>query len=139
VVAPADAVYVPWRTPARARPILLAWGTADKLNPMSGGKVPYGGGVVLDKPAPIQTATNWAGQLGCRRGPVRSLVQDGVEQLVWSDCSGRTRVELYLANGLGHHWAGGEPVPFPDAVVGPYAAPFEMTQLMWDFFERSVP
>jgi polyhydroxybutyrate depolymerase len=139
IVAIADHFYVASRVPARPRPLLLAWGTADKFNPMSGGRVQYPG-VVLEKPAPEQSAAEWAQRLACRQGPDKSLYRDGVQRSRWSQCAGPTFVEAYFVDGLGHHWAGGEPLPlFPERVIGPYSARFEMTELMWDFFQRGAP
>ncbi len=121
VVAPAGHLWAPERTPVRARPLLLMWGTADKLNPMRGGKVPYRrSGVTLDKPAPIETATEWARRLGCKSGPNESTPSEGVRKMAWKGCNEGAVVELYLVEGLGHHWGGGCPVPFPDKCIGPY-------------------
>jgi poly(3-hydroxybutyrate) depolymerase len=50
-----------------------AMGTADKFNPMSGGRVQYPG-VVLEKPAPEQSAAEWAQRLACRQGPDKKPV-----------------------------------------------------------------
>lgn len=137
VVAPAGHLWAPERTPARARPLLLMWGTADKLNPMQGGKVPYRrSGVTLDKPGPIETAAGWARRLGCKSGPHESTPSEGVRKMAWKGCNEGAVVELYLVEALGHHWGGGRPLPVPDKWIGPYSDRINTTELMWDFFQR---
>jgi polyhydroxybutyrate depolymerase len=138
IVAISDHFYIAPRAPIRPRPLLLAWGTADKLNPMSGGHVQYSSGF-LEKPAPEQSAAAWAQRLSCRQGPDKGSYRDGVQRFRWSQCAGAAVVEAYFVDGMGHHWAGGEPLPFPDRILGPYSARMEMTEVMWEFFERIAP
>lgn len=137
IFAPGGHYWIPERTPARARPILLMWGTKDKLNPVDGGEVPYRkSGVTLDKPSFKVSAAAWAKRLECVAEPEERAATGGVNTVVWSSCNSGAVVELHIVEGLGHHWAGGRPVPFPDKFIGPYSDRVNATEMMWDFFER---
>ncbi|MBN1664497.1 MAG: alpha/beta fold hydrolase [Deltaproteobacteria bacterium] len=132
-----DAFYIPDRKPAAIRPLLLMWGTADPLNPIRGGKVRYGR-VTLDKPAPMTTAEGWAKKMGCSASPEQHQLPNGVAHYIWSGCQGNARLELYFIDGMGHHWAGGKPVPYPASVIGKYSNAVDATKIILDFFESKL-
>jgi polyhydroxybutyrate depolymerase len=137
IFAPGGHYWISERTPARARPIFLMWGTVDKLNPVDGGEIPYRkSGVTLDKPSFKASATAWANRLECAQEPEEAVAAGGVSKLVWSSCNSSAVVELHIVEGLGHHWGGGRPIPFPDKFIGPYSDRVNATKMMWDFFER---
>jgi polyhydroxybutyrate depolymerase len=138
IAALSDAFYVPDRKPAKTRSLLLIWGTADPLNPMDGGKIPYrvgSGAVTLDKPAPMKTAEGWAKRMGCSTPPKQNKLPNGVTQYIWPGCQSNAKLEFYLIDGLGHHWAGGKPVPYPAKVIGKYSNAVEATKIILDFFK----
>lgn len=135
VAAPADGNYAGADTPKRPRPLLLFWGTADKLNPLGGGAVTYPQfKVTLQKPALQEIATRWAGRFGCTSDKID--YDQGITTRVWTGCAGNAEVEFHLADGLGHHWPGGRPTPIPASAIGPYTDKPDLTAMIWRFFSR---
>lgn len=135
VAAPADGNYAGADTPKRPRPLLLFWGTADKLNPLGGGPVTYPQfKVTLQKPALQETAARWAGRFGCTSDKLD--YDQGVTTRRWTGCAGNAEVEFHLADDLGHHWPGGRPTPIPASVIGPYRGTPDLTDMVWRFFSR---
>jgi len=121
------------RTPgvARPAPLLLVFGMADPLNPPGGGwvwtPVPHA------KPATAQTVREWAVRLQCQDPPEAESPMPGVQRQQWRDCSAGARLAWLSIEGLGHHWAGARPLPFPSWVVGPQLAAPKLGDLVWDF------
>lgn len=121
------------RTPgvARPAPLLLVFGTADPLNPQGGGwvwtPVPHA------KPSPAQTVADWAARLQCQGPPESESPLPGVQRQQWRDCSSGARLAWLSIDGLGHHWAGARPLPFPSWVVGPQLAAPKLGDLVWGF------
>ena len=135
VAAPADGNYAGADTPKRPRPLLLFWGTADKLNPLGGGSVTYPQfKVTLQKPALQEVAARWAGRLGCTTDKLD--FDQGVTTRRWTGCAGNAVVDFHLVDGLGHHWPGGRPTPIPASVIGPYRDDPDLTDMVWKFFDR---
>ena len=65
------------------------------------------------------------------------FIQDmavGGRRTAWQDCRDGAVVELYLVDGLGHHWPGGRPTPLPLSWVGPFLDSVNATDIMWEFF-----
>ncbi len=132
-------LWAPERRPVKARSILLLWGADDPLNPFNGGKVIYPrANVMLDKPALRTSAARWAARLGCAEGPAAIPSRDGVRALAWRACRDGTTVEFYTVKGLGHHWPGGQRLPYPERIVGRYSDRIDATDLIWDFFRRQA-
>jgi polyhydroxybutyrate depolymerase len=120
-------------TPGVARPVplLLVFGQADPLNPPQGGwvwiPVPH------RKPAPAATAQQWAERLQCN-GPASDTVpRPGVALRLWPQCAGGARLGWMTISGLGHHWAGARPMPFPSFVLGPQVSAPALGELVWAF------
>lgn len=135
VAAPADGNYAGAETPKRPRPLMLFWGTADKLNPLGGGPVTYPQfKVTLQKPALQEVAARWAGRLGCTSDKID--YDQGITTRRWTGCAGNAEVEFHLADNLGHHWPGGRPTPIPASVIGPYNGVPDLTAMVWRFFSR---
>lgn len=135
VAAPADGNYAGAETPKHAAPLMLFWGTEDKLNPLGGGAVTYPQfKVTLQKPALAEVAARWAGRFGCTADKLD--YDQGVTTRRWTGCAGNAEVEFNLADGLGHHWPGGRPTPIPASVIGPYRDTPDLTAMVWRFFSR---
>jgi polyhydroxybutyrate depolymerase len=117
---------------ANPAPLLLVFGTADPFNPVAGGEVtmPY----TSVKPSHEDTAKNWSIRLKCFDDGTTSSPAKGVKAKTWTHCAGRARLALYEIEGLGHHWAGADPMPFPAFIVGEQVSSANLTDLIWDFF-----
>jgi len=129
--AVAGAVRVATAGVARPAPLLLVFGSADPLNPPQGGwvwiPVPH------RKPAPAVTAGQWAERLRCEGPPEADAPAPGVQLQQWRHCAEGARLAWMTIDGLGHHWAGARPMPFPSFVVGPQVAAPRLGELVWGF------
>jgi polyhydroxybutyrate depolymerase len=134
--AVASAVRVPTAGVLRPAPMLLVFGNADPLNPPAGGwvwiPVPH------VKPAPKRTATQWAERLRCAGPPDAETPAAGVLARHWRDCAAGARLAWLTIDGLGHHWAGARPMPFPSFVIGPQVDAPKLGDLVWQFFSVSA-
>ncbi len=117
---------------ARPAPLLLVFGTADPLNPVDGGLVWIP--VVHRKAAQAATVRQWAQRLHCDGEPEAGTPAAGVSALRWQRCAQGTRLAAYTIAGLGHHWAGAKPMPFPSFVLGPQLDTPPLGDLVWSFF-----
>jgi len=117
---------------ARPAPLLLVFGTADPLNPVDGGLVWIP--VVHRKPAQAATVRQWAQRLRCVGEPEADIPAAGVSALRWQRCAQGARLASYTIAGLGHHWAGAKPMPFPSFVIGPQLDAPPLGELVWSFF-----
>jgi polyhydroxybutyrate depolymerase len=123
-----------------ARPLLLIFGDSDPLNPIEGGAVDYGQGLVLNKPSQLSTARGWSKRFDCNTQVQAS--QDIVRQIGWYQCDGGGPVLYQKIAGLGHYWAGGKISRYPNLSaeqVGPYLGLFITTEVIWDYFEHLLP
>ena len=134
--AVASAVRVPTAGVLRPAPMLLVFGNADPLNPPAGGwvwiPVPHA------KPAPEQTAAQWAERLRCAGPPDTETPAPGVLARHWRHCAAGARLAWLTIDGLGHHWAGARPMPFPSFVIGPQVAAPKLGDLVWQFLSVSA-
>ncbi len=135
--AVASAVRVSTPGVARPAPLMLVFGTADPLNSPDGGWVwipaPH------SKPAPAVTARQWAERLHCPSAPEAEAPADGVRVQRWRDCDNGARLAWVTIDGLGHHWAGARPMPFPSFVLGPQVDAPQLGTLVWDFLSEPRP
>jgi len=133
--AVASAVRVQTPGVVRPAPLLLVFGNADPLNP------PHGGWVWIPvphaKPAPAQTAREWAERLRCEGAPEAEVPAAGVQAQIWRRCAEGTRLAWLTIDGLGHHWAGARPMPFPSFVLGPQVGAPKLGELVWSFLSAS--
>jgi len=134
--AVASAVRVQTAGVRRPAPMLLVFGNADPLNPPAGGwvwiPVPHA------KPAPAQTAAQWAQRLRCEEPPDTEAPTAGVIARHWRRCAASSRLAWLTIDGLGHHWAGARPMPFLSFVIGPQVAAPKLGDLLWQFFSPSA-
>ena len=136
IAAVAGHLWVPAEGAKRPTNLLLFWGMDDPLNPKIGGAVPYPqSGVTLDKPSPSATHLKWADLLECYEGEfVETTPFPNTKKLSIDTCYEGAQLDAYFANGLGHQWPGGTPLPFPESAVGPYTDQFDLTDVIWEFF-----
>lgn len=136
IAAVAGHLWVPAEGAKRPTNLFLLWGMDDPLNPRDGGAVPYTQiGVTLNKPSPGATHLKWADLLECYEGEFSETVpvQD-TKKLSIDTCYDGARLDAYFVGGLGHQWPGGTPLTLPPEIAGPYTEPFNLTDLIWDFF-----
>ncbi len=117
---------------ARPAPLLLVFGTADPLNPIDGGWVWIP--VMHKKAAQAATLRQWAQWLRCAGDPESATPAAGVSVQRWPRCADGARLAWVSIDGLGHHWAGARPMPFPSFVLGPQRATPPLGELVWSFF-----
>ncbi len=137
ITAVAGHLWVPAEGAKRPTDLLLVWGMADPLNPKDGGPVEYArSGVTLDKPSPSATHLKWADLLECYEGEfTESAPFQNTQKLSIDTCYEGKRLDAYFIDGFGHHWPGAGALPLPPEVVGPYTETFQLTKVMWEFFE----
>ncbi len=75
----------------------------------------------------------WAEWNGCNPEPTTEEVATGVILTRWGGCSDDAIVELYVVDGLGHHWPG-RCLPTAPAGICVEFAHFDGGALQWDFF-----
>jgi len=134
--AVASAVRVQTVGVRRPAPMLLVFGNADPLNPPRGGWVWIP--VLHAKPAPAQTVGQWAERLRCTGPPDTETPAAGVLAQHWHRCAAGARLAWLTIDGLGHHWAGAQPMPFPSFVLGPQVAAPKLGDLVWQFLSASA-
>lgn len=117
---------------ARPAPLLLVFGTADPLNPVDGGWVWIP--VLHRKPAQAATVQQWAQRLRCEGQPEADTPAAGIGMQRWPRCADGARLAWMSIGGLGHHWSGARPMPFPSFVLGPQLAAPPLGELVWSFF-----
>ena len=118
-----------WCTEHRAVPMIAFHGTADKFAYFNGGQ-----SWVAPHPfpsVPIWTA-NWARRNHCRPEPRESAVAAGVTRREYTHCADDATVVLYIIQGGGHTWPGGEPLP--EWFAGSTSRRIDATDEMWTFF-----
>ena len=103
--------------PARPIPVLMFFGTADKLVPFEGG-IQKMGSAETPVLSAHQTIAKWAELDGCSASP--KVGKEGtVERRSYAGCKGGTRVEAIIREGAGHTWPPGA------------------AEVIWEFFEHS--
>jgi polyhydroxybutyrate depolymerase len=102
--------------PARAIPVLMFFGTADKLVPFEGGKQKMGS-VETPVLSARGTIEKWASLDGCK-APARVTKEPPKEKLEYQGCRAPGRVTAYILEGAGHTWP-------PDA-----------SAIIWKFFDQ---
>jgi polyhydroxybutyrate depolymerase len=118
-------------TPRDPVPVVAFAGTADPVNPFTGGGAAYWGYSV---PAALQ---RWAELNGCRRGPLTRQVTEHVSLVRYAACHQRADTRLYVVAGGGHTWPGADPTTFPPG-LGPVTQEISANEIMWKFFRNRV-
>ncbi|MBN2556501.1 MAG: alpha/beta hydrolase fold domain-containing protein [Anaerolineales bacterium] len=121
--------------PARPMPVIAFHGTQDPI-------VPYAGGRSRTRRHPFEFpsieawAAGWAERDGCAGQPEETRLAEDVRTLRYSACREGAEVVLYIIEGGGHTWPGGEPLQV--WLTGRTCTSVDASALMWDFF-RSHP
>lgn len=104
--------------PARPLTVVAFHGTADPIDPYTGGRIRiHDGGKVLSVEA---TMAFWVERDGCSAKPQVTTITRGKIGLVrsdWRNCHGNAHVTLYQIVGGGHTWPGG-PQYLPEFLIG---------------------
>lgn len=116
-------------TPDRPLPVITFAGTADPVNPYLGGGAPYWRYGVL------AAQERWAQLNGCEQGPTTTAVTENVDRVSYGACRADAQVDLYVVDGGGHTWPGGNPDAFPGA--GVVTQEISANELMWAFFRNA--
>ncbi|MFB3827726.1 MAG: PHB depolymerase family esterase [Bryobacteraceae bacterium] len=103
--------------PARPIPVLMFFGTADKLVPFEGG-IQKMGSAETPVLSARQTVRRWAELDGCGR-PEVSRPESTVEFIHYSGCRQGARIDAYIREGAGHSWPPGA------------------TEAIWSFFRAA--
>ncbi len=136
--APVAGVYFPpWSTtlqfePAcgtKPSPVIAFHGDADTNVPFVGG--PLNGNYTFQL-RHIENAVipDWAAHNGCDTEPARERVAEHVRLVRYEDCDRGATVELYVVEGGGHAWPGGE----CRQDLGCPTQEISANDLMWEFF-----
>jgi len=113
--------------PARAVSILAFHGSADPINPYTGGGSAYWGGGVE------AALRGWAAQYACDATPQRTDLAAGAVRIAFAGCDGSGAVTLYRLEGAGHVWPGSS-LPLPEARFGAAASQLDATALILEAF-----
>lgn len=111
MVAASPPAPVEWCDSDRPLPTIAFHGTADSVVPFKGGALaaPFISSEIVFPPV-----REWISELskrnGCMSGPVESAAATGVTRVEYVDCAEDASVILYVIQGGGHTWPGGEPV-----------------------------
>lgn len=119
--------------PPRRVPVMHFHGTEDMLVPYEGGVplVQWTTGGTLDFLSVEETMAVWRGIDGCA-GTSEVIYQQGDSTCVrWQACDNGSEVIRCVAEGAGHTWPGGLPVP----TLGETTQDMSATEMMLDFFE----
>jgi polyhydroxybutyrate depolymerase len=126
-VAPVSALFRP-PTCANPQPIPVIefHGTDDPIVPFHGGNV---GG--LPSPDIEKAAAGWARADGCAATPNVTQVTAHVKLEAYGTCQAGVVVQLYVVDGGGHTWPGGQA---DVAALGGTTHEISATDIIWDFF-----
>lgn len=104
--------------PSRPVPVLMFFGTADKLVPFEGGEQKMGS-ISTPVLSARQTIDRWASLDGCGAAPaVENIATRAGERLSFSSCKQGSEVIGYILEGAGHSWPPGA------------------AEVIWSFFEK---
>jgi polyhydroxybutyrate depolymerase len=121
-------------------PVLEIHGTADPIDPYTGGLVPRIGGfsgthnpvLSVDETQDLWRTTDDCGPVTTASPPV--IADDGTSVTTeTASCARGAQVELYAISGGGHTWPDG-PQYLPKPVVGPVSHQFNASDVIWQFF-----
>ena len=131
MVGAAQSLSWKWCTDQKAVPMIDFHGTADRMAPFHGGT-----SWVSERAFPdVGTwAANWARRNHCAPGPSESKVAVDVTRREYSGCADNAGVTLYILQGGGHTWPGGQHLP--EWFVGPTSESIDASSEMWKFFRQ---
>ncbi|MDY3557128.1 hypothetical protein R5W24_006315 [Gemmata sp. JC717] len=121
---------------SRPVPTLYTVGTQDLLIPLRGGDVRLPWNQRLVRRPPVNdTLDRWARALGCAAAPV---VRSDDAAVRVDTYPGPVTFDAVTIEGLGHHWPGGRALLNP-RLAGPPSTAIRATEMIWEFFRRSMP
>jgi len=128
--------------PSQPIPVLLISGTEDLLVPFEGGEVGFFGknyGAVLSV---AKTKEFWIENNSCSPNSQTSYEPDvdptdgtRVRKEVYVGCSEDAEVVLYMIEGGGHTWPGGQQY-LPEKIIGRTCRDIDANAVLWDFFKN---
>ena len=129
--------YFPSCHPSRPVSVLEIHGTDDPLIPFNGGQDNGRDGGTTDVSV-MQVYGFWVSTDGCPTPTVSQLpdaANDGTTTTVHAarPCTGGSAALLYVVNGGGHTWPGGEQY-LPAALVGKTSRDFDASETITQFF-----
>jgi polyhydroxybutyrate depolymerase len=135
--------------PSRPVPMMLFYGTADRLMPFAGGDLPQLagqrngaglGGRVLSAPDSVQF---WVRKNGCGGESAETLPDrkdDGTQVIVhrFAGCNSGSQVVFYEIQGGGHNWPGGPSPkrPMLQRLIGNVSQDIDATSIVLGFFKQ---
>ena len=141
IAATAPVAGVDWmeNKPERPVPLLYITGTADPLNPISGGQIFIGRRSFGKKPVIREMIDGWVKLHDCSEKPRLVYHKDGVKGIAYSRPDEVASVVFYTLDGHGHHWPGGKS-RLPEKLVGKNVTKLKATDVIWEFFKaHSLP
>jgi polyhydroxybutyrate depolymerase len=94
--------------PPRPIPVLHVHGRADQTVPYNGGQSLIAMLLGVQFPSVPSAVGSVASAMGCG-APSPDVVEGKVTTRDWTNCGGGSHVRLVSIDGMGHHWADGEP------------------------------
>ncbi len=129
------------RRPSAPLPVLIINGDADPVVPWEGGEVRVQSNVLGRVVSTEEMVRFWVEHNGCAPAPEIAWLpdadpHDGMRVRVETYRGGAddARVTLYVVEGGGHAWPGGEQY-LPDWVIGKTARDIDATEDIWRFFD----
>jgi polyhydroxybutyrate depolymerase len=122
-------------SPSRPLPTVYIIGSKDPLVRLEGGDMisPWG---KRTYPPVSRTLTKWAAAIGVSADPV--LVRDvrGVRVERFGPAGAKAALTVYIVEGQGHGWPGGQESGLPRQWIGPSVKTFKATDEIWNFFKN---
>ena len=141
VVASISENLVAQCAPSQPVPVLIISGTEDPLVPWEGGEVRVGDQVLGKVLSASDTAQFWVIQNHCATSPIIAWEPDKdpkdgtqVRREAYEQCDNENEVVLYIIEGGGHTWPGGQQY-LPESVVGRVSQDIDANEIIWRFFE----
>ena len=134
IVGASPPAPVEWCDSDRPLPTIAFHGTADSIVPFEGGAL---GAPVNPSEIVFPPVREWISELSkrndCTSGPVESVAATGVTRVEYVDCAEGASVILYVIQGGGHTWPGGEPAA-EWMGLGLTSNAIDATAEIWAFF-----
>lgn len=127
-----------WRfspVPTRPIPMIYIIGTADPLNPMSGGVVLSPWGRRELRPPVERSVRTWAGWVGAEPRPRVISAAAGVRRVRFAGGSTGADVDLITIQDAGHVWPGGPDI-LAERIAGKRTDKLDATDVIWEFFTQ---
>jgi len=128
--------------PSREMPVLMISNTDDRLVRWGGGEVRFGRKTFGRTISVPETVRYWVTHNQCAPSPTVSMEadrdpQDGtrVRKEWYNQCRDRSEVVVYVIEGGGHTWPGGDQY-LPRWIIGKTNRDIDANEVIWGFFKR---